>query len=218
MRLFTGLVEEIGKVQSIVRGSKSAQITIQAQKVLSDVQIGDSICTNGVCLTVTDYTTHTFTVDVMPETMRRSNLKNLKPGSPVNLERALRVGDRLGGHWVTGHIDGTGIIQDINPEENAIWIRISTSKDILKYVIHKGSIAIDGISLTVADVDAQTFQVSIIPHTREVTTLSTKKPGDEVNLECDLIGKYVEKLMKFEENPEPQRSMDMDFLRKYGFA
>ncbi len=216
--MFTGLVEEIGKVQSIVRGSKSAQITIQAQKVLSDVQIGDSICTNGVCLTVTDYTTHTFTVDVMPETMRRSNLKNLKPGSPVNLERALRVGDRLGGHWVTGHIDGTGIIQDINPEENAIWIRISTSKDILKYVIHKGSIAIDGISLTVADVDAQTFQVSIIPHTREVTTLSTKKPGDEVNLECDLIGKYVEKLMKFEENPEPQRSMDMDFLRKYGFA
>ncbi|HHY91418.1 MAG TPA: riboflavin synthase [Clostridiales bacterium] len=216
--MFTGLVEEIGKVQSVVKGGKSAQITIEAQKVLSDVQIGDSICTNGVCLTVTGYTANTFTVDVMPETMRRSNLKDLKPGSPVNLERALRVGDRLGGHWVTGHIDGTGIIQSITPEDNAIWIRICASKDILKYIVQKGSIAVDGISLTVAGVDGQGFQVSIIPHTKEATTLSAKNPGDEVNLECDLIGKYVEKLMKFQESPDPQRSLDLDFLRKYGFA
>lgn len=220
--MFTGLVEEIGTVQSIVKGAKSAKIVIQAEKVLEDAQIGDSICTNGVCLTVTDYTARTFTVDVMAETMRKSNLKTLSPGSKVNLERALKLGDRLGGHIVSGHIDGTGIIEDFDSEDNAVWVSIAAPPDILKYIIYKGSITIDGISLTVAYVDSRIFKVSVIPHTKDVTTLLTKTEGNEVNLECDIIGKYIEKLMHFQENPQQDSqakgSLDLDLLKKYGFA
>jgi len=155
----------------------------------------------------------------MAETMRRSNLKSLKPGSPVNLERALSLKDRLGGHIVSGHIDGTGIISSFEREDNAVWVTIKAPDEILKYVIYKGSIAIDGISLTVANVDSTSFKVSIIPHTKEVTTLLRKLPGDEVNLECDIIGKYVEKLLNFREreNVNPPRGIDYDFLRETGF-
>ncbi|WP_250160114.1 riboflavin synthase [Caloranaerobacter azorensis] len=169
--MFTGLVEEVGIVKSILKGTKSVKIVIKAKKVLEDIKIGDSISTNGVCLTVTDFTDDTFSVDVMPETMKRSNLKNLVPGSKVNLERALRLGDRLGGHLVSGHIDGTGKILSFDKEDNAVWVTIKPPEELLKYIIYKGSIAIDGISLTVAYIDNKVFKVSIIPILKKLQRL-----------------------------------------------
>lgn len=216
--MFTGLVEEIGTVQSVLKGPKSAVITIKAKKVLENVRLGDSIATNGVCLTVTDFSSDSFQVDVMAETMRKSNLNKLSPGSKVNLERALMLGDRLGGHFVSGHIDGVGIIKDFKREDNAIWASITAPRDILKYVVYKGSIAIDGISLTVAYVDHEIFKVSVIPHTKEVTTLLHKNIGDEVNLEADMIGKYVERFLSFKEESPAGSKIDMEFLSKHGFA
>ncbi|MDF2544423.1 MAG: ribE [Herbinix sp.] len=215
--MFTGLVEEIGKVQSIIKSTKSARITIKAGKVLEGVRIGDSISTNGVCLTVTDFSDHFFSIDVMAETMRRSNLHRLSPGDEVNLERALQVGDRLGGHIVSGHIDGTGTILSLKKEENAVWVTISADYEILKYIVQKGSIAIDGISLTVAYVDESTFKVSIIPHTKEVTTLLRKNVGEIVNLECDMLGKYIEKMFLSREQAPINHGIDMNFLSEHGF-
>lgn len=216
--MFTGIVEEIGVVQSILKGLKSAKIVIKAQKVLEDVQLGDSIATNGVCLTVTNFTSSTFSVDVMAETMRSSNLENLTPGNKVNLERALKLSDRLGGHIVSGHVDGTGIIKNLKKEDNAIWVTIDTSSDVLKYIIHKGSITIDGISLTVAYVDDTVFKVSIIPHTKDSTTLLSKDIDDVVNLECDMVGKYIEKFLSFKEPTETKNNIDMNFLSEHGFV
>ncbi len=216
--MFTGLIEEIGTVVSIVKAAKSAKISIHAKRVLEQLKIGDSISTNGVCLTVTDFTSSSFTVDVMAETMRRSNLCLLAAGDEINLERALLAGERFGGHIVSGHIDGTGVITDYRKEENAIWITIAASPDILKYIVHKGSITIDGISLTVAYIDAKVFQVSIIPHTRDVTTLLRKKVGAAVNLESDMIGKYIEKLLLSREQPALSTGIDMDFLSVNGFV
>jgi riboflavin synthase len=216
--MFTGLVEEIGTIENIIKGAKLAQITINASKVLEDVKLGDSISTNGVCLTVIKFTRNSFTVDVMPETMRRSNLKNLKHGSRVNLERALRLGDRLGGHIVSGHIDGVGFIKSVEEEDNATWVAIESSGDILKYVIEKGSIAIDGTSLTVAYVDNISFKVSIIPMTRDETTLLSKKVGEEVNLECDMVGKYIERLTMFKQAETKKSSININFLKENGFA
>lgn len=216
--MFTGLVEEIGTVQSIVKSVKSARITIKASKVLEGIKLGDSIATNGVCLTATDFTGSSFTMDVMAETMRRSNLKNLSPGEEVNLERALRLGDRLGGHIVSGHIDGVGTISSFEKEDNAVWITIDTPVEVLKYIVQKGSIAIDGVSLTVAYVDERVFKVSIIPHTKDVTTLLRKKVGDEVNLECDIVGKYIEKLMGAKEQAPKNQGISFDFLSANGFA
>ncbi|WFR56473.1 riboflavin synthase [Anaerocolumna sp. AGMB13025] len=214
--MFTGLIEEIGEIQNIVKSVKSAKIIIKAQGILGEVKLGDSISTNGVCLTVTGYTTGSFTVDAMAETLRRSNLGHLTAGDKVNLERALRVGDRLGGHMVSGHIDGTGIITGYEREDNAVWITISAEPGILKYIVHKGSIAIDGVSLTVAYIDEQVLKVSIIPHTRDLTTLLKKKAGDEVNLECDMIGKYIEKLLAVKE-PDKKSGIDTEFLSRNGF-
>lgn len=216
--MFTGIVEEIGRVHSVTKSAKSAKITIKASRVLEDIKLGDSISTNGVCLTVTEFTSKTFTVDVMAETMRRSSLNILSSGDEVNLERALRVGDRLGGHIVSGHIDGMGRISNYENEDNAVWVTIETCNDILKYIVQKGSIAIDGISLTVAYVDETVFKVSIIPHTKEVTTLIKKKVGDIVNLECDLVGKYIEKLLLFKEQPSVKKDIDMNFLSEHGFV
>jgi riboflavin synthase len=215
--MFTGLIEEIGTVRSVSWGVKSAVLTIVARKVLEGLKLGDSISTNGVCLTVKGYDHNSFSVDVMPETMRRSNLKNLRQGSRVNLERALRLGDRLGGHLVSGHIDGVGTIRGFQKEDNATWILIAPPQDLLKYIVEKGSIAIDGTSLTVAYVDTQILKVSIIPVTRDETTLLEKRVGEEVNLECDLVGKYIEKLLLFREHGKPEKVLDMEFLREHGF-
>lgn len=216
--MFTGLIEEIGKVQSIIKGEKSARIIIKAEKVLQEVRLGDSISTNGVCLTVTEFTSNSFSVDVMAETMRRSNLHILSSGDEVNLERALKLGDRLGGHLVSGHIDGMGTITKYENEDNAVWVTIETSKEILKYIVQKGSITIDGISLTVAYVGETAFKVSIIPHTKDITTLLRKKVGEVVNLECDMVGKYIEKLLYSKEQVSIKSSIDMNFLSKNGFA
>ena len=216
--MFTGLIEEIGILQAIIKGTKSAKLTISADKVLQNIKLGDSISTNGVCLTVIHFSNKSFTVDVMPETMRRSNLKNLKSGSKVNLERALKLGDRLGGHIVSGHIDGVGHISAMEVEDNATWVTIEAESGIMKYIIEKGSIAVDGTSLTVAYVDNETFKVSIIPLTRDETTLLSKKIGEEVNLECDMVGKYVERLAMFNKDNNTRSAINMDFLRENGFV
>ncbi|MGL5327971.1 MAG: riboflavin synthase [Peptostreptococcaceae bacterium] len=216
--MFTGIIEEIGTIQNIKNGEKSSKILIKANKVLDKTNIGDSIATNGVCLTVTHLDNSTFEVDVMAETFRRSSLGNLKIGSSVNLERALSLESRLGGHIVTGHIDDVGVITSFVKEGNAIWVSINAPSSVLKYVVHKGSITIDGISLTVAYIEDNCFKVSIIHHTASETTLLSKKIGDLVNLECDLIGKYVEKLLGFNEiKKENKSSISEDFLRGNGF-
>jgi len=215
--MFTGLIEEIGSIESVAMSAKSAKITIKAKTVLEGVKLGDSICTNGVCLTVTEFDSGKFSVDVMAESMRRSNLKNLRKGDEVNLERALKLSDRLGGHIVSGHIDGTGKIESYVKEDNGVLITVSAGPELLRYIIEKGSIAIDGVSLTVAYVDDEVFKVSIIPHTKDVTTLLNKQPGQEVNLECDMIGKYIEKLMSFGTRPAAKSNIDMDFLARNGF-
>lgn len=201
-------------MKTIKKGAASALLTIEAATVLEDVHPGDSIAVNGVCLTVTDFTQNTFTADVMHETLNRSSLGFLRPGSPVNLERAMKANGRFGGHIVAGHIDGTGIITDIKKDDNATWYTIKAPDSIMRYIIEKGSIAIDGISLTVAEVTKDSFKVSIIPHTSAETTLSMRKVKDMVNLENDCIGKYVEKLMQPE---KPTGSITKEFLLQHGF-
>lgn len=221
--MFTGIVEEIGEIKNIKHGSKSAVLTICGSVVTKDSKVGDSIAVNGVCLTATSISGNIFTADVMAETMRRSSLGNLKQGSKVNLERAMLCNGRFGGHIVSGHIDGTGIIRNLEKEDNAVWVTIAASPDILKYIVEKGSIAIDGISLTVAYVDSEEFKVSIIPHTASETTLLTKNKGDTVNLENDIIGKYVEKLMLHnhtkgqDANVKNKSDIDIEMLNKFGF-
>lgn len=216
--MFTGIVEEIGTIKQIKNGLKSSKLIINCNKVLEKTEIGDSICTNGVCLTVTNINKGTFEADVMAETIRKSNLNTLKIGSKVNLERALSLSTRLGGHLVSGHIDGIGYIKDLKKEDSAIWITIKTSADILRYIVYKGSITIDGISLTIAYVDDDVFKVSIIPHTLQQTILSSKNIGDSVNLECDMIGKYVEKLLGIT-SPDKQQANNINetFLKENGF-
>ena len=198
--MFTGIIEEKGTVASVRKGNVSSRITFSASKVLEDIHEGDSIAVNGVCLTATDITGSTFTADVMAETMRRSSLGSLKSGDRVNMERAMLCGGRFGGHIVSGHIDGTGTVTSLKREENAVWVTISADSSLLKYIVEKGSVALDGISLTVASVSDNDFKVSIIPHTGSETTLLSKQPGSIINIECDMIGKYVEKLMGL--NPE----------------
>ena len=193
--MFTGIVEEMGTLTQLIKGSKEQRITISCSKILEDIHIGDSIAVNGVCLTVVTYDGKSFQADVMNETFLRSSLGALRPGSPVNLERAMAADGRFGGHIVSGHIDGTGTINSIKKDGNAIWFEIAASKDILDGIVEKGSIAIDGISLTIAAVDNVSFKVSIIPHTLKETVLGVKKVGDTVNLETDVIGKYVKKLL-----------------------
>jgi riboflavin synthase len=214
--MFTGIIEEIGKVLSVRHGSQSATITIKAKKILEGLKKGDSVNTDGVCLTVVSIKGEEFSADISAETLRRSNLKQLKPGSGVNLERAVRLNDRIGGHLVSGHVDGPGTIEEFVKEENSVRIRISAGADLLKYIVQKGSVAIDGISLTVAEVNESGFVVSLIPYTMNDTTLAKKMKGNQVNLECDMIGKYVEKLLKV---PDQIRSskIDMDFLKEHGY-
>lgn len=211
--MFTGIIEEIGTVCRIEHGAKGARLTIQAKTVLEDTRIGDSIATNGVCLTVVSMTGDSFSADVMAESLRRSSLGTLQGGSPVNLERAMAANGRFGGHIVSGHIDGTGTIASQKREDNAVWVKIKTPAPLLRYIVEKGSIAIDGVSLTVAAVTDTDFSVSIIPHTGTQTILLGKKPGDPVNLECDVIGKYVEKLTA----PHKTGGISTNFLAENGF-
>ena len=213
--MFTGIIEEVGTVKAVQHSGSNSFIRIEAKKVLEDVHLGDSIAVNGVCLTVTHFDSTTFQADVMNETLSRSSLGSLRNGSPVNLERAMAAGGRFGGHIVSGHIDGTGTVSDIRNDGIAVWYTISANADILRYIVEKGSIAIDGISLTVAKVTDNSFSVSIIPHTASVTILGTKIIGDIVNLENDIVGKYVEKLMKPADSP--QSGLNMEMLAKNGF-
>jgi len=212
--MFTGIIEEIGFVKSVRKGAKSFSMLISADVVASGLRPGDSVNTNGACLTVTSLSQNSFTVDVMPETMRSTNLGTLKTGSRVNLERALQLSSRLGGHLVSGHIDGTGLIHQVKKEDNAIWITVKTGSEILRYLIPKGSVSLDGISLTVVHVDEVMFDVSLIPHTMVATTLRDKKPGDTLNIECDLVAKYIE---KFTGNSGSGSRISREFLDKYGF-
>jgi riboflavin synthase len=212
--VFTGIIEEIGKTQTIRKGPESSFLSVQAKKIMEDVRLGDSIAVNGVCLTVTAFSQGGFTADVMNETYNRSSLGSLSTGSPVNLERAMPANGRFGGHIVSGHIDGTGTVSAIQKDDNAVWYTIKTTPDILRYIIEKGSVAIDGISLTVAKVKRDSFSVSVIPHTASMTILPGRRIGDTVNLENDCIGKYVERLMGIQ---QPENNITAGFLKKYGF-
>ncbi|MBF7082354.1 riboflavin synthase [Desulfallas sp. Bu1-1] len=219
--MFTGLVEEKGQIISLRRGADSARLKISAQRIMEDMEIGDSIAVNGVCLTVTTFDRGAFTADVMAETLAKTNLGELQPGDRVNLERALRLGDRLGGHLVSGHIDGVGTIVKREKHDIATLITIAAPDEVMRYIIKKGSVAIDGTSLTVVDFDEGTFQVSLIPHTAHATVLGEKKPGDRVNLEGDLIGKYVERWMGARDRKEVKkarsRGVTVELLAENGF-
>lgn len=216
--MFTGIVEEVGVLKSIRRGTHSAVLEIQASVVLEDIHLGDSIAVNGVCLTATSFSSTHFTADVMHETLNRSSLASLRPGSRVNLERAMAANGRFGGHIVAGHVDGVGQVRKIQQDDNAIWYTIGADPQVLRYVVEKGSITIDGISLTVAAVTKDSFSISAIPHTVAVTVLKDRKVGDIVNLETDIIGKYVEKLLTPAEEPAaaPTR-ITKEFLTRCGF-
>ena len=213
--MFTGIVEEVGEITGLRQSATSTVLGVRASTVLGGTKLGDSVAVNGVCLTVVRLTGDGFEGDVMPETMRRTNLGALKPKSRVNLERAMAADGRFGGHIVSGHIDGTGVISRIKEEGNAVWIYISAPQSILNLIVEKGSVAVDGISLTVAAVSDKEFAVSVIPHTRENTALSGKKTGAVVNLENDIIGKYVQKLTgtaQINESSENQSERDKKIL------
>lgn len=215
--MFTGIVEEKGIIRSLNINGSSGTIRIESRKVLEGTSIGDSIAVNGICLTVTSMGDGFFTADVMAETVRRSSFGILSQGSEVNLERAMAANGRFGGHIVSGHIDGTGTVRSLVREENAIWVTIETPPEILKYIVHKGSICIDGISLTVASVGSDNFKVSVIPHTGSETTLLSKRPGSPVNLENDIIAKYVERLMNYKEEENNSSSgITMEMLAELG--
>ena len=216
--IFTGIIEELGVVKSIAINGASGRITIKAKKVLEGTQLGDSIAVNGTCLTVTSINSDGFSADVMAETVKRTSLSQVGKGDLVNLERAMILNGRFGGHIVSGHIDGTGTITKYTKEENAIWVTIKAPDEILDLIVEKGSICIDGISLTVATVSDQDFQVSIIPHTAKETTLIHKKVGSLVNLENDIVGKYIKKLMENnqEEQAKKASGLTMEMLEEYG--
>ena len=214
--MFTGIVEETGIVERVQKGSSSAVLTVQAIKVLEGTEVGDSICVNGVCLTVTSLADGRFTADVMHETLNRSSLAQLRCGSRVNLERAMRADGRFGGHIVSGHVDGVGRITEIHQDDMAIWYTVQAEPRLLRYIVEKGSVAIDGISLTVATVNADRFQVSVIPHTVRMTTLGERRSGDLVNIENDVIGKYVERLLPARQE-DRKSSVTREFLARCGY-
>jgi len=213
--MFTGIVEEIGTIARITRGADSSQIMIEAQEILADCKIGDSIAVNGTCLTVIAVDASSFVADVSPETFRRTNLGELKPGDKVNLERSLRLQDRLGGHLVLGHIDEVGIISRLQSEANATLMEVTVSDEAMRYIVFKGSVCVDGVSLTVANLSANAFEVSLIPYTKQITTMGVKRVNDKVNIEVDILGRYVERLLSQEPK---QAEINLEFLREHGFA
>lgn len=227
--MFTGLVEEIGTIKSVSRKGEAMVLGISASVVTEGLKLGDSISVNGVCLTATSFDSSSFAVDVMPQTYRHTNLKDLKPGSRINLERAMAAGGRFGGHLVQGHVDGIGTIIRVRKDQNAVVYEIEPAEtSMFKYIIPQGSITVDGISLTVVQTSGRRFSVSIIPHTLAETGLAFKRPGDTVNMECDVLGKYVEHLLKFgraqngtaqDDEPEDSRGgINLAFLSEHGFA
>lgn len=213
--MFTGIIEETGSISDIRRHSLSASLTVSCRKITEDIHVGDSIAVNGICLTVTAFSISDFTVDVMPETMEKTSLKLLKNGSAVNLERAMAANGRFGGHIVSGHIDGTGTVLQIQEKEIAVIYKIGASIEILDGIVPKGSVALDGISLTVIDVTDSYFTVSLIPHTRSVTNMRDKRVGDPINVETDVIGKFVKKYVNSQGNSAD--SLSLDFLAEKGF-
>ena len=215
--MFTGIVEEKGSVRYMQLTGESGVLAVKAKKVLERTKIGDSIAVNGVCLTVTSLQPDGFTADVMAETIRRSSLGSCKAGSQVNLERAMAADGRFGGHIVAGHVDGTGCILRIEKDDNAVWFTIHAEPNLLRYVVEKGSIAVDGISLTVAEVGSDAFSVSTIPHTVSCTNLCQRHKNDVVNLETDILGKYVEKLFQPIPQEHRQSSVTKEMLIRYGF-
>lgn len=206
--MFTGIVEEVG----IVRGISPEQLVVGAKMVLESTKPGDSIDVNGACLTVTSLSSDSFTVDIMPETIRRTNIGKLHYGDPVNLERAVLASGRFGGHLVQGHVDGTGKVMSLAPEEGAVIARISTPTELMPYIVNKGFIAVDGVSLTVIGYDDFSFSVSLVAYTRQRTTLGSRKPGDVINLEVDIIAKYVERL-----GLSDSRGITLNLLEEHGF-
>lgn len=214
--MFTGIVEEIGTVSSVTPGATSLQLTIQCTKVLTDVNKGDSIAVNGVCLTVADYTDRYFTADVMPETVKATTLHELRSGSAVNLERAMAANGRFGGHFVSGHVDGTGEVVSVQQKENAIYMEIGISSELLNYFIPKGSVTVDGTSLTVFGITDRGFIISLIPVTQADSIIGRKQMGDKVNVECDMLAKYIERLLSKKEE-KPQGGVTMDTLVASGF-
>ncbi|RXJ03854.1 riboflavin synthase [Anaerobacillus alkaliphilus] len=216
--MFTGIIEEIGTIEQIKQTGDAIVMTIASKKVLEDVHLGDSIAVNGVCLTVTSFDKTRFTVDLMPETVRNTSLRQLKRGSKVNLERAMAAGGRFGGHFVSGHVDGIGEIVRKQPQDNAVYYEIKISEQLRRYIILKGSIAIDGTSLTVFAVTDDTFTISIIPHTLSETIIGSKGSGDIVNIECDMVGKYIEQFINQRFKPGKKgSSLSASFLEEHGF-
>jgi len=215
--MFTGLIQSIGKVRSLTRQGNSASLRVASELVRDDLQLGESIAVNGVCLTVTSWDEHSFIADVSPETLDCTNLGGLRPNMQVNLERALRLSDRLGGHLVSGHIDCVATVKKRNQDQNAVRIEFSLPNEAMRYVVEKGSVAVDGISLTVNSVTETSFSVAIIPHSLAKTTLNGCAEGTKVNIETDLIGRYVERLMRLQADSGQRRGVSLEFLAKNGF-
>ena len=215
--MFTGIIEEKGTITAMKQNSETIEMHIKAKRVLSDVQLGDSIAVNGVCLTVTSFTNDSFSVDVMPETFRSTSLRLLSTGSHVNLERAMAANERFGGHFVSGHVDGVGKIRSKQKVDNAVYYEIEVSSDLRKYMIYKGSVAVDGTSVTIFAVTDQSFTISLIPYTLHETILGDKDVGDIVNIECDLLGKYVENFVSKQGHEEKKKPLTRDFLVDNGF-
>lgn len=216
--MFTGLIEDLGIVRQLQNGSNSGLITVATGLPMAEIRLGESIAVNGVCLTVTHFGGGNFSADVSPESLSRSTLGELKPGNKVNLERALRLSDRLGGHFVSGHVDGVGEVIERFQDRNAVRFTIRMPKTLSPYLVEKGSVAIDGISLTVNKVLDDTFSLAVIPLSLSKTTLQDIRVGSRVNIETDILGKYVERLLKNRgDDPSPAGSMDLEFLAKNGF-
>ncbi|OCA85208.1 riboflavin synthase [Pseudobacillus wudalianchiensis] len=215
--MFTGIIEEIGTIEEVLARTQSLQLTIAASKVLEDVHLGDSIAVNGVCLTVTSFTAERFTVDVMPETFQDTSLSKINRGSKVNLERAMAANGRFGGHFVSGHVDGVGTITGKKQVENALYVDISYPSELAPYLMTKGSVALDGTSLTIFYVSEKELTISLIPHTQEETILAKKAIGDPVNIECDMLAKYVERMLN-RKAEKPASNVTMELLEKHGFA
>lgn len=216
--MFTGIIEEVGSLRQVNQGNEHYQLTISASKILGDVNIGDSIAVNGICLTVTTFTSSQFQVDVMPETLKATGLEHVAIGSKVNLERAMSANGRFGGHFMSGHVDGMGKIKNIIPRHNAVYYEIEISPELIKYLAPKGSVGIDGVSLTVVDVKATQFSVSLIPHTVQETIFQYKHSGDIVNIECDMLAKYVDRLLQQRSDSHQAHGVTLDKLEDNGYV